>query len=111
MSSRPKITFPIVALAVAGISISNDANAQSEYRSCAPRDRVIDRLEDQYGEELQSIGLGARGELIEQWASTTTGTWTITATKPSGQTCLVASGTDFQSAIDRGHPNPPGIDG
>lgn len=71
------------------------ASAQGT-RNCAPRDMVVDRLSDKYGETRQSMGLGAQGAVVEVFASGETGTWTITVTTPNGLTCLVASGQSFE---------------
>lgn len=74
--------------------------AAQQTRNCAPRDTVIERLADAYGETRQAIGLGSRGVLIETFASGETGTWTITATMPDGMTCLVASGQSFETLAE-----------
>lgn len=65
--------------------------------SCAPRDRVLERLATGYGETRQSIGLGANNAVVEVFASDESGSWTITVTLPSGLTCLVASGVAFEA--------------
>ena len=65
-------------------------------RNCAPRDVVVSRLAEGYGETRQSIGLGANNSVIETYASDETGSWTITVTMPGGLTCLVASGQAFE---------------
>lgn len=64
---------------------------------CAPRDVVLDRLATTFGETRQSIGLGANNMMVEVFASSETGSWTITVTRPSGLTCLVASGQAFET--------------
>lgn len=69
--------------------------------NCATRDRVVTRLAEGYGETRQSIGLGANNSIVEVFASSETGTWTITVTTPAGLTCLVASGQAFE-AISEG---------
>jgi len=74
------------------------AEAQQN-RNCAERAFVIERLETKYGESRQSIGLGANNSVIEVFASTDTGTWTITMTVPAGQTCILASGESFESTL------------
>lgn len=66
-------------------------------RNCAARELIVNRLAEGYGETRQSIGLGENNAVIEVFASDETGTWTITATSPSGQTCLVASGEAFET--------------
>lgn len=69
-------------------------------RNCAPREAVVERLANTYGESRQSIGLGEQGMVIETFASDDTGTWTITVTTPHGQTCLVASGRFWEELAE-----------
>jgi hypothetical protein len=76
-------------LAATGPAFSQGAN-------CAMRQQVLDRLATAYGETRQSIGLGESNQVVEVFASTETGTWTITVTNPNGLTCLVASGQAFE---------------
>jgi hypothetical protein len=73
---------------------------------CAARDAVLASLAERYGETRQAAGLASNGALIEVHASRETGTWTITATFASGETCLVASGADFGWLSDA--PPPAG---
>ncbi|MGR3270905.1 hypothetical protein DU478_02820 [Thalassococcus profundi] len=75
---------------------------------CAPRERVVERLASTYGETRQSIGLGANNAVIEVFASTESGTWTITVTTTEGLTCLVASGQAFETMAEA--LPPPGED-
>jgi hypothetical protein len=72
------------------------AKAQSQ-RQCAPRDSVVERLAEGYGETRQSVGLGRDNSMMEVFASPESGSWTITITFPTGMTCLVASGQSFES--------------
>jgi hypothetical protein len=69
-------------------------------QNCAPRDMVVQRLATGYGESRQSMGLGANNQVIEVFASSETGTWTITVTTPAGMTCLVASGQAFEELAE-----------
>ena len=71
--------------------------AAQQNRNCAPREAVIERLASGYGETRQSIGLGSQGAVVEIFASTETGSWTITVTTPNGTTCLVAAGESWES--------------
>ncbi|WP_299949060.1 hypothetical protein [uncultured Ruegeria sp.] len=76
-------------------------------QNCAPRDEVITRLAENYGESRQGIGIARQGAVMEIFASNNTGTWTITATLPNGLTCLIASGQSYESlneAIIEGDP-------
>lgn len=79
------------------IASATFANAQQH---CAPRDVVVERLATAYGETRQSIGLGNNNAVVEVFASSETGTWTITVTRPSGVTCLVATGQAFETLAE-----------
>lgn len=70
--------------------------AQALPRNCAAHDAVVERLAARYGESRQSIGLSSDNSVVEVFASTETGTWTIVVTRPGGPTCLVAAGQAFQ---------------
>lgn len=93
-----KQQFLALSLGVgAMILATSHAFAQQQNRNCADRARVVERLAEAYGESRQSIGLGANNAVIEVFASTETGTWTITVTSPAGLTCLIASGQAFEA--------------
>lgn len=72
-------------------------------QNCAPRDAVLQRLAERYGESRRSIGLAPQGRVVEVFASGDSGSWTITVTLPNGVTCLVASGQAFE-ALDEALP-------
>lgn len=82
----------------AGLTASSAAAQQSG--NCGPRDAVVARLAESYGETRRSIGLGANNALMEVFASTQTGTWTITVTLANGTTCLIAAGQAFETLAD-----------
>ena len=90
------------ALAAAGALTLLMAGAASaaQTRNCGPRELVLNRLAEGYGETRQSMGLGANNAVIEVFASQASGTWTITVTSPSGLTCLVASGQAFETLAE-----------
>lgn len=69
---------------------------------CAPRADVVVGLLRNYGETARSEGMTETG-IVEVYAAPS-GSWTITITKPDGQTCLVASGGQF-------HAIPQGVQG
>jgi hypothetical protein len=92
------MSFGIGAMMLA----ANHANAQS--RQCATHDAVTERLAARYGESRQSIGLGSDNSVVEVFASSETGSWTIVVTRPGGPTCLVAAGQSFQQ-LNEALPN------
>lgn len=81
------------------LATATDVLAQ-QGRNCAPREAVVDRLAQGYGESRKSMGLGANNAVVEVFASDETGTWTITVTTPNGLTCLVASGQSFETLAE-----------
>ena len=100
MTNVAKI-FHLGALTAASalvLAMTSDAAAQG--RNCGPRDAVVERLAEGYGETRQSMGLGNNNAVIEVFASDETGSWTITVTQANGLTCLVASGQNFQQLAE-----------
>ena len=69
---------------------------------------MVERLNTRYGESRQSIGIGSNNSVVEVFASTETGTWTIVVTMPTGVACLVAAGQAFEALAEA--PIIPGND-
>jgi len=78
----------------------------AQSNNCAPREMVVERLFEKYGETRQSMGLGANNAIVEVFESLETGTWTVLVTSVYGQTCLVASGQAFE--VDGANNAPVG---
>ena len=95
MNTLIKMTFALGVMALAAGQVAAQGN-----RNCAPREVVIERLANGYGETRQAIGLGAQGAVVEVFASDETGSWTITVTLPDGLTCLVASGQSYEALAE-----------
>ncbi|MGB0507269.1 MAG: hypothetical protein ACPGGK_13835 [Pikeienuella sp.] len=85
-------SFIIVATACG--SIANAQGQQNQF--CAQRTQLVKQLENSHGERQQNIGLQQNAGVIETFANTDTGTWTIFITLPSGVSCLIAAGEAFQ---------------
>ena len=69
--------------------------------NCGQRDAVVEKLSNQYKEQLTVGGLQKRQSVqavMEIWASEETGTFTVLITNPQGISCIVAAGTDFFEA-------------
>lgn len=67
---------------------------------CAKRSTVVAELSDRYGETRHAIGLAANNAVMEVFASTESGTWTITVTLANGMTCLMASGQNYETLAE-----------
>lgn len=88
-----QITFYLTILVALFILMCQSVSAQPQ---CEPRDKVVERLNDIYGEAVQSRGLAKNGKvLVETWANTESGSWTVTVTNTEGETCMVAFGNMF----------------
>lgn len=86
--------FSMAAITGAALFLGSAAFAQGA--SCANRDMIVERLETKYGESRQSAGLNQNNGMVEVFASTKTGTWTILVTMPNGMSCLMAAGKAWQ---------------
>ncbi|EBA17044.1 lipoprotein, putative [Roseobacter sp. SK209-2-6] len=66
--------------------------------NCAPREGLIEQLQDSYSESLSAAGLQNSQNtdtVIEVWSSDDTGTFTVLVTHPTGISCVVASGKNY----------------
>lgn len=99
----------IFALSLAvGATLIAVQNANAQGSRCAPREMVVDRLAEGFGESRRSVALGANNAVVETFASTETGTWTITVTMPNGMTCVVASGQAWEATDEELAAAAPG---
>lgn len=94
------MTKGALAAATAMTLLMASAATAQQARNCGPRELVVNRLAEGFGETRQSMGLGANNAVIEVFASEESGTWTITVTSPNGVTCLVASGQAFEELVE-----------
>jgi hypothetical protein len=59
---------------------------------CGETTQLKRMLDQSYGEVPISNGLQGNGQLLQIFASPTTGTWTAVTTTPRGMSCVVATG-------------------
>ncbi|MCH2077939.1 MAG: hypothetical protein MK180_13860 [Rhodobacteraceae bacterium] len=85
-----------LALLVGVTALVLSTTSTQAQANCAERDQVLERLSARYGESRQSVGVAANQSLVEVFANSGTGSWSITVTMPNGTTCLVASGTSYE---------------
>ena len=101
----PKLMFALSLGFAAVLLITHGAVAAPQ---CGLRLQVLDTLAQKYGETRRSMGMAADNTVMELFASAETGTWTLTVTLPTGMTCLVAAGGNFDSIAEelpaRGDP-------
>jgi hypothetical protein len=83
----------LLMAAFATLVFTTPAVAQS---ICGERSRFIERLQEQYRESLNAVGLAADGTLVEVMTSEK-GSWTIMITRADGVSCIVATGEAWES--------------
>ncbi len=90
---------PVLSAAALAVTLAAGPSpaAAQQSRTCADRDKVLGKLETDFGETRQSYGLAANSSLIEVYASAETGTWTILVTTAQGVTCILAAGQAFEN--------------
>ena len=72
------------------------ASPAAAQENCATHDAVTAFLAENFGESRQVIALDGANRVLEFYASTATGSWSLLITTPDGRTCLVADGTAFE---------------
>jgi hypothetical protein len=92
-------------LTALAVCLCTSANAEAPAQ-CAPRDVQTEILTNRYGEAPIAMGLSSQG-IVEYWSNASTGTWTVTITRPDGVLCGIIAGLNFE-AVDA---PKPGVDG
>lgn len=88
----------ILAALVLALGLSVDASAQSPV-PCSQTKDIREQLKKQHDETPVSIGLGVNGSVVEVFASVQ-GAFTIVASMPTGLSCLIASGENWEMMSD-----------
>jgi hypothetical protein len=68
--------------------------------ACATADTLTGLLDRGYGERPISNGLQKNGQLLQIYASPTTGTWTAVTTTPTGVSCVLATGRSWADRVE-----------
>ncbi|MEQ8814033.1 MAG: hypothetical protein RLO51_18810 [Thalassobaculum sp.] len=83
---------------------SGTAGAQA-VRACAPPDMLVQKLGQEFGEQLSAQGVDGEGNLVQVFSSSD-GTWTIAVTIPGGPSCIVSSGEGWDDSRIAEVPKP-----
>ena len=89
-----KRMFALLLLAFGAVMTSLPAYAES----CATRADVVAKLEGNFQEQLTGGGLHGQSAVVEVWSSPATGTFTVITTDAAGQSCILATGTDWHAS-------------
>ncbi|MEE3359956.1 MAG: hypothetical protein VX248_08390 [Pseudomonadota bacterium] len=94
--------FRVILSAALAIS----AHSAAAQPNCGDRARVIDHLQQRFGETQVAVQWHDDLSVVEVFQSAQTQTWTILRTQPNGLTCLIASGLEAESiAALMGNPS------
>jgi hypothetical protein len=93
-------------LALATMLASGPASAQ-QARSCAPRAEIIRQLDGEYQEKPVGVGLSDTGAVLEILSTADGSTWTLLFSLPSGISCLMATGQQWQALPTLAALGPP----
>jgi hypothetical protein len=94
--------LPLMAL---GLIVAGAAPAAAGAPQCGEREAIVAQLVDRYGETQRSVGLQTAG-IVEIYANSHSGSWTILLTTPQGLSCLLASGHAWQALAPRRAETP-----
>ena len=92
-----KSTLKLIAASAAIVGAGAFQAVASNGKVCATHDTVEQRLMEKFGESVRSVGRTSSDYTVELFASRQYDTWTLTVTKPGGLTCLVSSGSGFET--------------
>ncbi len=84
----------ILALGVAFIGLP--ATSASAEQVCGERTNMMTKLGEKFAEAPIAMGLTSAGAVIEVLTSPA-GSWTFLITYPTGQSCMVASGENWET--------------
>lgn len=74
--------------------------AAAENVECGNHSEIVTQLQNRYNESRHGMGIASNDSVLEIFASEASGTFSVLITLPSGQTCLIASGNDYQSLAE-----------
>lgn len=95
----------LVVVAATTIPLARPGHAQGAGSMiCGQRAQIVGQLRARFGEQVRAVGLAGPSRIVEVFASSETGSWTITVTSVDGTTCLMASGQHYESVT----APPPG---
>ena len=90
--------FKSLALAIVGLVAigATVAPETAEAAQCGPRDKVIAHITGKVKADRKALALAGKTNMIELFVAKS-GTWVMTVTKPNKATCVLASGSSWES--------------
>ena len=96
--ARPLFLVPFLCL------LAPAAEARIADVVCDDHDRMVTRLQRDYGASLQSRGLRGPDAILEVWIVARTGDWTLVQSYANGQSCIVAMGEGWETLAPASDP-------
>lgn len=100
---KTKFILSALALVISAMPVLAQGNL-----NCQARDKIVERLQVRFDEQLMGRGLQGQIRLLEIFASTDGSSWTILQTHANGTSCVVASGTNWMENQLKLLPGVPG---
>ena len=82
--------------------------ATAQIARCMPRADLVQTLKSNYDEQLVGGGLQNPTQILEIWSSEKTGSFTVFITRADGTSCLISSGQNWSSIVEK---MPEGVAG
>lgn len=79
------------------LQVSSPAHGQGSQSNCTDRETALAHLSKAYQEQPVAMGLASSGGVVEVLTDDQGSSWSIIVTLPSGVTCLVAAGEDWEA--------------
>ncbi len=89
------IKSAVTAIALVGLAMAGASPASAQV-GCDSRSKILSALDQQYKEAPIGVGLAQSGRVIELLVSRK-GSWTLLATGPTGLSCLIAAGENWEA--------------
>ncbi len=86
----------LILAATSTASLAQTATQQPQTRACTARTSALDHLAKKYAEAPVAMGLASNGGVLEVLSNDNGQTWTILLTMPSGMSCMLATGEDWE---------------
>ena len=72
------------------------AQSPAEAAQCGPRDKVVAHITGKVKANRQALALSGQTSMVELYV-TKSGAWVMTVTNPNKATCVLASGSSWES--------------
>ncbi|MCP5367113.1 MAG: hypothetical protein H6907_20030 [Hyphomicrobiales bacterium] len=96
---RTILASTIIALTAAAVVGTHAAPAQAQ--ACAKREDIVKTLASQYGEARTARGVSQTANSLVELFTGPSGTWSLVVTGPTGISCLVSAGENWETVPDK----------